>query len=104
MSSFFKVQAKKLGNLARANYLHILMTKRSKSSVFVNSRFCINALARKKKKEKEITKLTRKCLWDRARPNSASIHLGRGRQKRASLQSDVTQKHGVRSGGPVKTN
>lgn len=103
MSSFFKVQAKKLGNLARANYLHILMTKRSKSSVFVNSRFCINALARKKK-EKEITKLTRKCLWDRARPNSASIHLGRGRQKRASLQSDVTQKHGVRSGGPVKTN
>ena len=52
MSSFFKVQAKKLGNLARANYLHILMTKRSKSSVFVNSRFCINALARKKKKRK----------------------------------------------------
>lgn len=103
MSSFFKVQAKKLGNLARANYLHILMTKRSKSSVFVNSRFCIDALARKKK-EKEITKLTRKCLWNRARPNSASIHLGRGRQKRASLQSDVTQKHGVRSGGPVKTN
>ena len=103
MSSFFKVQAKKLGNLARANYLHILMTKRSKSSVFVNSRFCIDALARKKK-EKEITKLTRKCLWERARPNSASIHLGRGRQKRASFQSDVTQKHGVRSGGPVKTN
>lgn len=103
MSSFFKVQAKKLGNLARANYLHILMTKRSKSSVFVNSRFCMDALARKKK-EKEITKLTRKCLWDRARPNRASIHLGRGRQKRASLQSDVTQKHGVRSGGPVKTN
>ena len=103
MSSFFKVQAKKLGNLARANYLHILMTKRSKSSVFVNSRFCIDALARKKK-EKEITKLTRKCLWERARPNNASIHLGRGRQKRASLQSDVTQKHGVRSGGPVKTN
>lgn len=103
MSSFFKVQAKKLGNLARANYLHILMTKRSKSSVFVNSRFCIDALARKKK-EKEITKLTRKCLWERARPNSASIHLGRGRQKRASLQSDVTQKHGVRSGGQVKTN
>ena len=103
MSSFFKVQAKKLGNLASANYLHILMTKRSKSSVFVNSRFCIDALARKKK-EKEITKLTRKCLWERARPNSASIHLGRGRQKRASLQSDVTQKHGVRSGGPVKTN
>lgn len=103
MSSFFKVQAKKLGNLARANYLHILMTKRSKSSVFVNSRFCMDALARKKK-EKEITKLTRKCLWERARPNSASIHLGRGRQKRASLQSDVTQKHGVRSGGPVKTN
>lgn len=103
MISFFKVQAKKLGNLARANYLHILMTKRSKSSVFVNSRFCIDALARKKK-EKEITKLTRKCLWERARPNSASIHLGRGRQKRASLQSDVTQKHGVRSGGPVKTN
>ena len=103
MSSFFKVQAKKLGNLARANYLHILMTKRNKSSVFVNSRFCMDALARKKK-EKEITKLTRKCLWDRARPNSASIHLGRGRQKRASLQSDVTQKHGVRSGGPVKTN
>ena len=84
MSSFFKVQAKKLGNLARANYLHILMTKRSKSSVFVNSLFCIDALARKKK-EKEITKLTRKCLWERARPNSASIHLGRGRQKRASL-------------------
>ena len=103
MSSFFKVQAKKLGNLARANFLHILMTKRSKSSVFVNSRFCIDALAGKKK-EKEITKLTRKCLWERARPNSASIHLGRGRQKRASLQSDVTQKHGVRSGGPVKTN
>ena len=103
MSSFFKVQAKKLGNLARANYLHILMTKRSKSSVFVNSRFCMDALARKKK-EKEITKLKRKCLWNRARPNSASIHLGRGRQKRASLQSDVTQKHGVRSGGPVKTN
>ena len=52
MSSFFKVQAKKLGNLARANYLHILMTKRSKSSVFVNSRFCIDALARKKKRKR----------------------------------------------------
>ena len=52
MSSFFKVQAKKLGNLARANYLHILMTKRSKSSVFVNSRFCINALPRKKKRKR----------------------------------------------------
>ena len=52
MSSFFKVQAKKLGNLARANYLHILMTKRNKSSVFVNSRFCMDALARKKKRKR----------------------------------------------------
>lgn len=52
MISFFKVQAKKLGNLARANYLPILMTKRTKSSVFVNSRFCINALARKKKRKR----------------------------------------------------
>ena len=61
MSSFFKVQAKKAGNRARANYLHILMTKRSKSSVFVKTRFCIDAVTRKKK-EKGITKLTRKWL------------------------------------------
>ena len=52
MSSFLKVQAKKLGNRARANYLHILMTKRSKSSGFVNTRFCIDALTRKKKRKR----------------------------------------------------
>ena len=52
MSSFLKVQAKKLGNRARASYLHILMTKRSKSSVSVNTRFCMDALNRKKKRKR----------------------------------------------------
>ena len=60
MSSFLNVQAKKLGNRARANYLHILMTKRSKSSVFVNTRFCIDALARKKKKRKRNNQTNKK--------------------------------------------
>lgn len=56
MSSFLKVQAKKLGNRARASYLHILMTKRSKSSVSVNTRFCIDALNRKRKRNNQTDK------------------------------------------------